>query len=171
MALSYNLGYQESISVHPTRRQIFAGKLDSTFPNIWEWLIDNKLWFLQPIRTTNSSRNALRKHSISVGLSTKYGQGAAPLSGIKTLSLDDHRWWLVIVNNYCQDDHDFHDDRRSVAPWLFPRLPRWWSFCQVVSVWKSGWNGLRWVEVSNRREGVALPNKWQMDIFIVQFQE
>ena len=25
MALSYNLGYQESISVHPTRRRIFAG--------------------------------------------------------------------------------------------------------------------------------------------------
>ena len=32
MALSYNLGYQESISVHPTRRQISAGKPDSTFP-------------------------------------------------------------------------------------------------------------------------------------------
>ena len=39
MALSYNLGYQESISVHPTRRQIFAGKPYSTFPNIWEWVI------------------------------------------------------------------------------------------------------------------------------------
>ena len=39
MALSYNLGYQESISVHPTRRQIFAGKPYSTFPNIWKWLI------------------------------------------------------------------------------------------------------------------------------------
>ena len=39
MALSYNLGYQESISVHPTRRQIFAGNPYSTFPNIWEWLI------------------------------------------------------------------------------------------------------------------------------------
>ena len=34
MALSYNLGYQESISVHSTRRQIFAGKPYSTFPNI-----------------------------------------------------------------------------------------------------------------------------------------
>ena len=39
MALSYNLGYQESISVHPTRRQNFAGKVCSNFPNIWEWLI------------------------------------------------------------------------------------------------------------------------------------
>ena len=39
MALSYNLAYQEIISVHPTRRQIFAGKPYSTFPNIWEWLI------------------------------------------------------------------------------------------------------------------------------------
>ena len=40
MALSYNLGYQESISVHPTRRQNFAGKVYSNFPNIWEWLIN-----------------------------------------------------------------------------------------------------------------------------------
>ena len=39
MALSYNLGYQESISVHPTRRQNFAGKPYSNFPNIWQWLI------------------------------------------------------------------------------------------------------------------------------------
>ena len=39
MALSYNLGYQESISVHPTRRQNFAGKPYSTFPNISEWVI------------------------------------------------------------------------------------------------------------------------------------
>ena len=39
MALSYNLGYQEIISVHPTRRQIFAGKTDSTFLNIWQWVI------------------------------------------------------------------------------------------------------------------------------------
>ena len=39
MALSYNLAYQESISVHPTRRQIFAGKTDSTFWNIWQWVI------------------------------------------------------------------------------------------------------------------------------------
>ena len=39
MAISYNLGYQEGISVHPTRRQIFAGKPYSTFPNIWEWVI------------------------------------------------------------------------------------------------------------------------------------
>ena len=39
MALSYNLGYQESISVHLTRRQIFDGKPYSNFPNIWQWLI------------------------------------------------------------------------------------------------------------------------------------
>ena len=42
MALTYNLGYQESISVHPTRRQNFAGKPYSNFPNIWEWLICNQ---------------------------------------------------------------------------------------------------------------------------------
>ena len=39
MGLSYNLGYQESISVHPTRRQNFAGKVYSIFPNIWQWVI------------------------------------------------------------------------------------------------------------------------------------
>ena len=39
MALSYNLGYQEIISVHPTRRQIVADKPYSTFPNIWQWLL------------------------------------------------------------------------------------------------------------------------------------
>ena len=41
MALSYNLGYRESISVHPTRRQNFAGKVYSNFPNIWEWVISH----------------------------------------------------------------------------------------------------------------------------------
>ena len=41
MALSYNLGYQEIISVHPTRRQNFAGKPYSNFPNIWQWLISS----------------------------------------------------------------------------------------------------------------------------------
>ena len=39
MTLSYNLAYQEIILVHPTRRQIFAGKPYSTFWNIWEWVI------------------------------------------------------------------------------------------------------------------------------------
>ena len=39
MALSYNLGYQESISVPPTSRQNFAGKVYSNFPNIWEWVV------------------------------------------------------------------------------------------------------------------------------------
>ena len=39
MALSYNLAYQEIISVHPTRRQIFADKSDSVFWNIWQWVI------------------------------------------------------------------------------------------------------------------------------------
>ena len=43
MALSYNLGYQESISVHPTRRQNFAGKVYLVFPNIWEWVVGS-LW-------------------------------------------------------------------------------------------------------------------------------
>ena len=39
MTLSYNLAYQDIISVHPTLRQIFAGKPYSTFWNIWDLLI------------------------------------------------------------------------------------------------------------------------------------
>ena len=39
----YNI--QESISVHPTRRQNFAGKVYSIFPNIWEWVIQSNLPF------------------------------------------------------------------------------------------------------------------------------
>ena len=39
MALSYNLVHQEIISVHPTRCQIFAGKTDLAFWNIWQWVI------------------------------------------------------------------------------------------------------------------------------------
>ena len=50
MALSYNLGYQESISVHPTRRQNFAGKVYLNFPNIWEWLIYRNNDFLRPLK-------------------------------------------------------------------------------------------------------------------------
>ena len=41
MALSYKLANQEIISVHPTKQQIFAGKRDSTFWNIWEWVISS----------------------------------------------------------------------------------------------------------------------------------
>ena len=50
MALSYNLGYQESISVHPTRRQNFAGKVYSNFPNIWEWVICSCAFVCGPCR-------------------------------------------------------------------------------------------------------------------------
>ena len=39
MTLSYHLGYLETILVHPTRRQSFAGKTDSTFYNIRDLVI------------------------------------------------------------------------------------------------------------------------------------
>ena len=39
MTLSYHLGYLETILVHPTRRQSFAGKSDSTFYNIWDLVV------------------------------------------------------------------------------------------------------------------------------------
>ena len=47
MALSYNLAYQEIILVHPTKRQIFAGKTDSTFWNIWQWVIHHEIYAKQ----------------------------------------------------------------------------------------------------------------------------
>ena len=34
-----NFSYQETILVHPTRRQSFAGKFDSTFYKIWNLII------------------------------------------------------------------------------------------------------------------------------------
>ena len=40
-ALSVNLSYLETILVHPTRRQSFAGKLHSTLRNIWDFVIFN----------------------------------------------------------------------------------------------------------------------------------
>ena len=44
-----NLIYLETILVHPTRRQNFAGKLDSTFHNIWDLVlypkeVQNRVW-------------------------------------------------------------------------------------------------------------------------------
>ena len=62
MALSYNLGYQESISVHPTRRQNFAGKVYSIFPNIWEWVIQCK-------HSLINTQTYVKVHKASVGLS------------------------------------------------------------------------------------------------------
>ena len=38
-ASAVNFSYQETILWHPTRRQIFAGKKDSIFYNIWDLLI------------------------------------------------------------------------------------------------------------------------------------
>ena len=59
MALSFNLGYQESISVHPTRRQNFAGKVYSNFPNIWQWLIPEytlyNMYTLRSLHTFSSN--------------------------------------------------------------------------------------------------------------------
>ena len=46
MTLSYHLGCVETIFVHPTRRQNYAGKLHSTFYNIWDlvnaWILSSE---------------------------------------------------------------------------------------------------------------------------------
>ena len=63
MALSYNLGYQESLSVHPTRCQIFAGKPYWTFPNIWQWLIYELIVIIgESCSLTPFTLEALDKH-------------------------------------------------------------------------------------------------------------
>ena len=67
MALSYNLGYQEIISVHHTRRQIFAGKPDSTFPNIWEWLIYTSCMSMVILDHFANKSNTFQ-HSLSLAL-------------------------------------------------------------------------------------------------------
>ena len=69
MALSYNLGYQESISVHPTCRQIFAGKPYSTFP--------------QHLRMTHIKIELdLRKFSNGPFSETEKGFGVNPTPGV-----------------------------------------------------------------------------------------
>ena len=67
MALSYNLGYQESSSVHPTRRQNFAGKVYSNFPNIWEWgismIVEKLILYCTPQKSKPGSWFVLAKTS------------------------------------------------------------------------------------------------------------
>ena len=63
MTLSYNLAYQEIILVHPTRRQIFAGKPYSTFWNIWDLFMYSivhliKMWKMLFEISTHSLCNA-----------------------------------------------------------------------------------------------------------------
>ena len=41
---SFKMSYLEPILVHPVRRQNFAGKSDSTFWNIWDWVIYSWIW-------------------------------------------------------------------------------------------------------------------------------
>ena len=56
ITLSYNLAYQETILVHPTRRHIFARKTDSTFYKIWDLLISE--WRISEIICLESRKKS-----------------------------------------------------------------------------------------------------------------
>ena len=66
MTLSYSLAYQEIISVHPTRRQICAGKPYSTFWNIWDLLISH-------LRARQGPQTKTKQHiSIMFGFQARF---------------------------------------------------------------------------------------------------
>ena len=57
-----NLTYLETVLVHPTRRQSFAGKSDSTFYNIWDFVISLVLlsiWHFSSPHVSQKSWNSL----------------------------------------------------------------------------------------------------------------
>ena len=58
-ASAVNCSYQETTLVHPTRRQSFAGKMDSTFYNIWDLVI-----YIIP--TSREHRNIAQLCTISI---------------------------------------------------------------------------------------------------------
>ena len=98
MELSYNLGYQESISVHLTRRQIFAGKPYSTFPNIWEWLLRNSHLHVGP--GENSKTKYIPENPNS---QYDWGNDAENVSNILYLVLRIivQSWGLRLISSHC----------------------------------------------------------------------
>ena len=107
MTLSYNLAYQEMIFVHPTRRQIFAGRPYSTFPNIWEWLIFMKYFTLQATETYSAAmyysisdlvtESACEFYSES---SIFFGSIAQHQKWVAVAAADDDSRWLILSNGY-----------------------------------------------------------------------
>ena len=98
MALSSNLGYQESISVHPTRRQIFAGKPYSTFPNIWEWVVSAHCFH------NFEDFRGLAQFFFLVSMQTDKAQDMIDgVNGDSDLHRHQgvHRHWIVIVFHCC----------------------------------------------------------------------
>ena len=98
MTLSYNLAYQEIISLHPTRRQIFAGKPYSTFPNIWEWLLRNSHLHVGP--GENSKTKYIPENPNS---QYDWGNDAENVSNILYLVLRIivQSWGLRLISSHC----------------------------------------------------------------------
>ena len=107
MALSYNLDYQESISVHPTRRQNFAGKPYSTFWNIWEWVICTltTVWATQcmhpSIKQKSSENYGIRIHG-QEGSRTCFSVDCWVLFGDFVYI----QWLLSLVPRWCKAEPD-----------------------------------------------------------------
>ena len=119
MAFSYSLGYQESISVHPTRRQIFAGKPDSTFPNIWEWLISRsfatqtfiKIWFLEIFKIVFFFQLVFRVFAIYIKVKEDFSAGVIEFWGY---SVNSHFYVRQISTLILR--HTFGPKLRSANP-------------------------------------------------------
>ena len=117
MALSYNLGYQESISVHPTRRQNFAGKPYSNFPNIWEWLLPAAPWgILSHLRTLKNCQTCIH----------------IAFSFIRTMfSTGNNNSTLVVhsLNIFCHisvlTDKYLHESELFLTNWQTPLNRQW----------------------------------------------
>ena len=75
MTLNYHLGYLETILVHPTRRQSFSGKSDSTFYNIWNLVIWNTSVFLYQLFWGGS----VQKSSCTWGCIILVGESSAQI--------------------------------------------------------------------------------------------
>ena len=104
MALSYNLGYQESISVHPTRRQNFAGKVDSSFPKIRHWVISKMANILKRWLSTWTKVTLCSSRGDISGLKSSYptAQTSCKLIGKHPLAPRNdtgaaHLYWLFTL--------------------------------------------------------------------------
>ena len=144
MALSYNLGYQESISVHPTRRQNFAGKPDSNFPNIWEWLIYWNKWRFGrvsaiPHSQTLKDRATKLLRSWSRALITQlWLRGQSSLLASIWIRIQECRclwewlevWWVAVKENHLSESFNPSTQSTELPSWTHRTIKK--ETCSVL---------------------------------------
>ena len=102
MTLSYNLAYQQTILVHPTRCQIFAGKPYSTFWNTWDLLISK----LSPSLLFICITYIVCQHIISIIISKFVALYLllVNVSNLKKKRRKSRKWLYVIYASYkCEE--------------------------------------------------------------------